>query len=260
MGAQKIGFSKKPLKAIWRNPMIVTIITHSCPKCGSIDMIRNGHDYKGDQKYHCKSCYAYGTLDAQAGHSEPVKTQVRRALLERASLRGIERIFRISRRTLARWVENWAEALPDLAQTLLPAHLDDVLGLDELWSFVGCKANKRWIWAALCRRTRQIVAYFIGDRSEASCLALWRRIPRAYVRCHSFSDFWHAYQQVFDPGQHQSVGKDSGQTNHIERWFNTLRQRLARFVRKTLSFSKSDRFHEFAFRLFVHHYNASCIS
>jgi IS1 family transposase len=199
-------------------------------------------------------------LDAQAGHSEPVKTQVRRALLERASLRGIERIFRISRRTLARWVENWAEALPDLAQTLLPAHLDDVLELDELWSFVGCKANKRWIWAALCRRTRQIVAYFIGDRSEASCLALWRRIPRAYVRCHSFSDFWHAYQQVFDPGQHQSVGKDSGQTNHIERWFNTLRQRLARFVRKTLSFSKSDRFHEFAFRLFVHHYNASCIS
>jgi IS1 family transposase len=112
----------------------------------------------------------------------------------------------------------------------------------------------------LCRRTRQIVAYFIGDHSATSCLQLWRRIPTAYVRCPSFSDFWEAYQQVFDRECHQSVGKDSGQTNHIERWFNTLRQRLARFVRKTLSFSKSDKFHALAFRLFVHHYNLACIS
>jgi len=35
---------------------------------------------------------------------------------------------------------------------------------------------------------------------------------------------------------------------------------LARFVRKTLSFSKSDSFHEMVFRLFVHHYNLTCIS
>ncbi len=83
-----------------------------------------------------------------------------------------------------------------------------------------------------------------------------RRIPRPYTRCHSFSDFWDAYQRVFATDRHQSVGKDSGQTKHIERWFNTLRQRLARFVRKTLSFSK----HELVFRRFVHHYNLACIS
>jgi insertion element IS1 protein InsB len=104
------------------------------------------------------------------------------------------------------------------------------------------------------------VAYFIGDRSEASCLQLWRRIPTAYARCHSFNDFWDAYQHIFATDRHQSVGKDSGQTTHTERWFNTLRQRLARFVRKTLSFSKSDLFQEIAFRLFVHHYNQVCIS
>jgi len=223
-------------------------------------MVRNGHDYKGAQKYHCKACHAYGTLGAQAGYSKTKQAQVKRAVLERMSLRGLERVFNLSRRTVARWLEQWAGTLPDLAQTLADARLDDVLELDELWSFVHKKANQRWIWVALCRRTRQIVAYFIGDHSQASCIELWRRIPRAYVRCHSFSDFWDAYQRVFDRQRHQSVGKDSGQTNHVERWFNTLRQRLARFVRKTLSFSKSDRFHEFAFRLFVHHYNQSCIS
>ncbi len=53
------------------------------------------------------------------------------------------------------------------------------------------------------------------------------------------------------------MGKETGQTAHVERWNNTLRQRLARFVRKTLSFSKSDEFHEIALKLFIHHYNSA---
>ena len=44
--------------------------------------------------------------------------------------------------------------------TLLPSERGDVLELDELWSFVGRKANPLWVWVwvALCRRPRQIVA------------------------------------------------------------------------------------------------------
>lgn len=238
--------------------MIQTIVTYRCPKCGSTKLVRNGRDYKGSQKYHCKTCDSYGTLQAQKGYSERVKQQVKSAFLERVSLRGIARIFDVSRRTVSRWLESWVKQLPRLSDTLDPARPDDVLELDELWSFVARKDNKRWVWVALCRRTRQVVAYFIGDRSEASCLQLWRRIPFDYVRCQSFSDFWDAYQNVFATDRHQAVEKGSGETNHIERWFNTLRQRLARFVRKTLSFSKSDRFHEMALRLFIHHHNQLC--
>ena len=46
---------------------------------------------------------------------------------------------------------------------------DDVLELDEMWSFVFKKDNKRWIWTAIARKTRQIVAFVIGDRSEKTC-------------------------------------------------------------------------------------------
>ncbi|MGD1953356.1 MAG: IS1 family transposase [Leptolyngbyaceae cyanobacterium] len=35
------------------------------------------------------------------------------------------------------------------------------------------------------------------------------------------------------------VGKERKQTNHIERFNYTLRQRMSRLVRKILSFSKS---------------------
>jgi IS1 family transposase len=56
---------------------------------------------------------------------------------------------------------------------------------------------------------------------------------------HCFTDFWSAYQAVIPENQHKAAGKETGETAHVERWNNTLRQRLARFVRKTLSFSKT---------------------
>ena len=34
---------------------------------------------------------------------------------------------------------------------------------DELWSWVAYKANKQWVWVALDRGTRQIVAFQVGD-------------------------------------------------------------------------------------------------
>ena len=133
----------------------------------------------------------------------------------------------------------------------------DELELDELWSFVRKKSRTRWIWIALSRRTRQVVAYVVGDRSAATCRKLWQRIPALYRAAHCYTDFWEAYRQVIPADQHTPCGKDSGLTAHVERWNNTLRQRLARFVRKTLSFSKSERMHEICLRLFIHRYNLS---
>ena len=145
--------------------------------------------------------------------------------------------------------------MPELSETLVVPEETATLELDELWSFVLKKANKRWISIALCRQTRQVVAFVIGDRSQATCQKLWEKIPEAFRQAHCFSDFWEAYQLVIPPEQHTAVGKESGQTAHVERWNNTLRQRLARFVRKTLSFSKSDVMHEICLFLFLHRYN-----
>jgi IS1 family transposase len=53
------------------------------------------------------------------------------------------------------------------------------------------------------------------------------------------------------------VGKESGQTNHIERFNGTLRLRASRLVRKALSFSKKLANHIGAIWYFIHHYNAT---
>jgi len=187
--------------------------------------------------------------------SQISKEQVLKTYRERASLRGIERIFGVARQTVMKWIATWVAQLPKLIDTLLPARAGDVLEVDEMWSFVARKLDKRWIWTVICRRTRQIIAFVIGDRSEATCRRLWEAIPSAYRGCRSFSDFWRAYANVFPTHTHQQVGKETGETAHMERWYNTVRQRLARFTRKTLAFSKNDLNHELITRWFIIEYN-----
>lgn len=116
------------------------------------------------------------------------------------------------------------------------------------------------MWVALCRRTRQVVAFVIGDRSERTCRRLYRRLPQAYRHCGSYSDFWAAYAKVFQRGRHQSVDKRSGQTAHVERWNCTLRQRVSRYVRRSLAFSKVDRNHYLFTENFIVHYNLELIN
>jgi insertion element IS1 protein InsB len=117
------------------------------------------------------------------------------------------------------------------------------------------KAHDCWIWIALCRKTRQVVGYAIGDRSKKTCQRLWEAIPDNSRAGHCFTDFWATYQAVIPEAQHTAVGKETGETAHVERWKNTLRQRLARFVRMTLSFSTSVVMHEACLLLFLYRYN-----
>lgn len=144
--------------------------------------------------------------------------------------------------------------LPELSKTLVEV-ASPLLELDELWSFVLKKARKRWIWVALCRQTRQVVACVVRDRREITCRRLWQAIPDEYRHAQCYTDVWAAYSNVIPSAQHTAVGKESGQTAHVERWNLTLRQRLARFVRRTLSFSKTLVVHEACLRLFIHRYN-----
>ena len=48
--------------------------------------------------------------------------------------------------------------------------------------------------------------------------------------------------------------------NHTKRWNYTLRQRLARYIRKTLSFSKADYMRHLVTRWFIVEYNLNILA
>jgi IS1 family transposase len=130
--------------------------------------------------------------------------------------------------------------------------------MDELWSFVDNKGNKHWVRLAIDAETREIVGCYIGDRSGESAQKLWESLPSVYRQCAViYTDFYTAYPVVLPSKRHRAVGKETGKTNYIERFNCTLRQRVSRLVRKTLSFSKKLENHIGAIWNFIHHYNAS---
>ena len=125
-----------------------------------------------------------------------------------------------------------------------------------MWSFVQKKANKPWMWIAMDATTRQIIAFHVGDRSGESGKALWANIPLVYREQAMFhTDHYDVYKGVIPAEQHRAITKKARKTNHNERFNNTLRQRLARLVRATLSFSKKVENHIGAIKFFICHYN-----
>lgn len=129
---------------------------------------------------------------------------------------------------------------------------------DEIWSYVGNKNNKYWIWLAIDVSDSTIVGAFIGDRSETGARGLWNSLPQEYQKCAlCYTDFGEAYALIFPQERHLAVGKESGKTNQIEGFNCKMRQRVARLARKTLSFSKKLANHIGAIWAFIHYHNQS---
>ena len=235
--------------------MIEETTRYSCRSCGSTDIIRNGHNKCGNPQYLCKECGTCRVLTPKQRYSPEQKRLILQAYRERMSLRGLQRVFGVWRSTVLRWLRQLLEQLPSLIQTLLPAQADDVLEMDECMSFVTEKFFKRWLWTAMCRRTRQIVAYAIGDRSETTARHLWDALPGPYQACPIYTDNFNVYPTFVPPDRHHPAPKGSRQTNHQERFYLTLRQWSGRYTRRTLSFSKEDVYHSLVTHWFIIDHN-----
>ncbi len=90
------------------------MITHPlfCPYCQSAQVIRHG-TAKGKQRYRCQSCTrTFRENPGSRAYSAERKREILAAYHERASLRGLSRIFGVSRTTVSAWLKEEAEALP----------------------------------------------------------------------------------------------------------------------------------------------------
>jgi IS1 family transposase/transposase-like protein len=228
-----------------------------CSNCGSEDIMKNGTTRRGKQNYKCRDCGRQFVENPQWKRREPDSTtMIDRLLLEKIPLAGIARVLKLSESWLQGYVNQCYEKVLRQVQVLPKPKGALRVQRDELWSFVDDKGNKQWVWLALDVKTREIVGCHIGDRSADSALALWQALPGVYRQCALiYTDHWEAYKAVLPSQRHHSVGNETGLTSYIERFNNTLRQRVARLVRQTLSFSKKLDNHIGAIWNFIHYYN-----
>ena len=234
----------------------------SCPHCSSDNVVKNGFTYYGKQNHKCKNCKRQ-FVERDDPEKLTLEETVKKLLLERISLRGICRVVNKSLGWLSSFIKRLYGELDDELPIKIPEDPDLALCLveaDEMWSFVGKKADKQWIWLAMEVETRQIVGFWIGPRSEEGAWGLWYSIPERIRNMAYFcTDYWDAYDAVF-PKERHANSKYKGETNHIERFNNTLRHRCSRLVRKNLAFSKSLENHINAIFYFIRHYNLTKIA
>ena len=239
------------------------VIRDGCPRCQSSKYKKNGHIHNGNQNHQCRAC---GRQVVQCWEQSLIpddrRALIERLLMERISLRGMCRVMGVGRKGLLGFLVQCFEALPDHLNVQPITCIHDVtiqrleVEADEMSSFVKKKANKQWIWIAMDAKTRQVIAFHVGDRSRKSAKQLWAQIPLAYRQHATFyTDQYVVYTGVIPAAQHRAIHKLARKTNHIERFNNTLRQRVSRLVRETLSFSKKLANHVGAIKYFICHYN-----
>ena len=239
------------------------VVRDACPACGSTQFKKNGHIHSGKQNHQCTTCGRQFVASAEDRIiSYEQRTLIEHLLRERLSLRGICRAVGGSLTWLLHFMVERFAACPDHLHVQLPVSPTDVVirrleaEADELWSFVGKKANKQWLWIAMDAKTRQVIAFHVGDRSRETAKELWAKIPLGYREQARFhTDQYEAYQGVIPPAQHKAITKKARRTNHVDRLNNTLRQRVSRLGRETLSFSKKLANHIGAIKYFICHYN-----
>lgn len=205
----------------------------TCPKCESSKAVKNGHIHNGKQRFLCCEC-------GRQFVENPTQKLIDRLLLERISLAGIPRVVQVSEQWLQAYVLHKYAQVPSSRLGSAKKKGKLTIQCDELWSFVDNKGNKQWVWLAMEVETREIIGVYIRSRDEEAARHLWLSLPAVYRQCAlAYTDFWAAYSAVLPSKRHRAVGKETGKTSYIERFNNTIRQRVSRLLRKTWSFSRS---------------------
>ena len=84
--------------------MITSTLT--CTHCASAAVIRYGKTRNGNPRYRCRECKRTFCLNPNVRTVSPEKkAQILAACHERCSLRGVARIFGVSRNTIADWLK-----------------------------------------------------------------------------------------------------------------------------------------------------------
>ena len=106
--------------------------------------------------------------------------------------------------------------------------------MDELLIRFQRRRQYRYLWLAISRRTRQVIGFWIGDRSFQSLWNFWFSLPASYRRKLVYTDFYEAYATLFRPWQHRPCDKGCGGTSLVEGLNNKWRSRVSGLVRRTV--------------------------
>jgi len=126
--------------------------------------VKDGRQNNGRQRYKCKSCHRkQQALYSYNAYQKGINNAIITLTKEGVGIRSAARILDISPTTLL-------SRIVQIAQTISrpPVLTQRTYEVDEIKSFVRRKSEHIWIAYALDRKSKQVVSYNIGPRTNAT--------------------------------------------------------------------------------------------
>jgi len=228
----------------------MTQITLKCPDCSGLNIKKNGIKKNKKQNYLCNDCERQfigdHTLTYHGCNSE-LKSKIELMLVRGVGIRDIAEIEKIS-------IVKVLSVLTNSDKLFTPKqNYYDAIEIDELWTYVGNKANKMWLFYAYHRTTGEMISWVWGKRDYKTVRSLREKLKKLGVTFGTiYTDDFSSFVKAFKSDNH-IIGKKN--TVGIEGNNCRLRHRIRRAFRKTCCFSKKVLNHLKAFQLAICYIN-----
>ena len=201
-----------------------------CKYCGGT-CVKDGTQSNGRQRYKCKSCHRkQQALYSYNAYQKGINDEIVALTKEGVGIRSTARILNISPTTLL-------SRIVQIAHTISrpPVINQSTYKVDEIKSFIRRKSEHIWIAYVLDRKSKQVVSYNIGPRTNATLNVVLKTLHLSDTK-RGHTDRLKNYRSLIVTKIHRTSLYG---TNHIEQHNLTIRTHLKRLARKTIYFIKN---------------------
>ena len=168
----------------------------TCHNC-QLKAVKAGKDRKGSQRFLCRNCKRYFQAERERllGNMNLPDYKIELVLgllLEGNSIRSIERITGIEKKTITRVLLHAGEHCEELMTRKIRGVAVKDVEADEIWGFVGCKNRHKlykgitdphvgdaYTWVAIERNTKLVLTWHLGERGMEDCETFTEKLHEA---------------------------------------------------------------------------------
>lgn len=213
-----------------------------CKKCDSSNCIKRGKR-RGIQRYYCKSCLcSFQDTYLYVAYKNPTNALIIKLLKEGCGILSISRIIVISKNTIL------SRKLKISNQIKVPyfTKLGCKYEVDEIYIKIANGKSQNWLTYAIEQKTKTVIGFSIGSKSIENIKPIIDNVLLLKPK-RIYTDRLPLYRNLVPKRIHKVFQYC---TNKIERMNLTLRTHIKRLSRKTICFSRDEKYLEAHLRIY----------